>query len=221
MNARLGISHFFLATGLLAALACGGRRPPPYDVAPVLANREEVKAALRAVGGGLEARVVLQMRVDEEGRPQDVSVKRESGAPDLDDAALWVGEMMRFEPARYQGQPVSAWVEVPVTFDVVSRVISPPRLRNAEVIGAEIARDYPDLRGIARFRVQVDGVGWVSGVRDRRRSDPDVRKVARPLVDRLLFVPAFRGGEDIAAWVNIVFEFAGRNSRVYIESPKT
>ncbi len=123
---------------------------------------------MRAVGAGLETRVVLLLRVDEAGRAQDLRIVRKSGVPELDDAALWIGEMMRFEPARYQGRPVPAWVEVPVTFDVVTPVIHPPRLRNAEVVAAEIARDYPDLRGVARFRVEVDGVGWVSGVRDRR-----------------------------------------------------
>ncbi len=221
MNARLLAPSYFLAMALLAALGCGGRRPPPYDVAPVLANREEVTAAMRAVGAGLETRVVLQMRVDEEGRAQDVRIIQKSGAPELDDAALWIGEMMRFEPARYEGRPVPAWVEVPVTFSVVTRAMSPPLLRNADAVAAEIARDYPDLRGVAHFRVQVNSVGTVRQVRDRRASDLEVANVARSLIRRLDFAPAFRGGRDISAWVDLVFEFAGPESRVYLESRET
>ncbi len=221
MKTRPGSSHPLLVAALLAALGCGGHRPPPYDVPPVLANREEITSLMGAVGAGLEAQVVLQMHVDEQGRVQGVKVIRESGVADLDDAALWIGEMMRFEPAQYEGRPVPAWVQIPVTFDVVTRVAGHPRLRNGPAVAAEIARDYPELTGVARFRVQVNADGWITAVRDRDPSDPEARNVARELVGRLAFVPAYRGGRDIAAWVNIVFEFDGPESRVYIETPET
>lgn len=222
MKTRLGKSHpGFVVAALVATLGCGAHRPPAYDVPPVLANREEVTAAMRAVGGGLEAQVILQMRVDEQGRVQEVKVIRESGVADLDDAALWIGEMMRFEPAQYEGHPVAAWVQIPVTFDVVTRVAGEPRLRNAPAVAAEIARDYPDVAGVARFRVQVGADGWITAVRDRNPSDAEVRKIARELVGKLTFVPAYRGGRDVAAWVNIVFEFDGRETRVYIEGQET
>ncbi len=222
MKTRLGRSHLgFVIAALTTTWGCGTHRPPAYDVPPVLANREEVTAAMRAVGAGLEAQVVLQMRVDEQGRVQELRIIRESGVADLDDAALWIGEMMRFEPAQFEGRPVAAWVEIPVTFDVVTRVAGQPRLRNAAALAAEIARDYPDVAGVARFRVQVGAEGWITAVRDRNPSDPEVRKIARDLIGKLTFVPAYRGGRDIAAWVNIVFEFDGPATQVYIEEQET
>ncbi len=221
MKTRLGTPLPGFVVALVAALGCGGHRPPAYDIPPVLANREEITSAMRAVGAGLEAQVILQMRVDPQGRVQEVKIIRESGVADLDDAALWIGEMMRFEPAQHEGRPVAAWVQIPVTFDVVTRVAGQPRLRNAPEVAAEIARDYPDLTGVARFRVQVGAEGWITAVRDRSPSDPDVRKVARELVGRLLFVPAYRGGRDVAAWINVVFEFDGAGTRVYIEGQET
>ncbi len=129
--------------------------------------------------------------------------------------------MMRFEPAQYEGRPVVAWVQIPVTFDVVTRIAHRPRLRNGPDVAAQIARDYPELTGVARFRVRLDAGGWITAVRDRSPSDPEVRKAARRLVEKLIFVPAYRGGRNVSAWVNIVFEFDGQGSRVYIEGQET
>lgn len=221
MKTRLGSSHPAFVAAVLMALGCGGYRPPAYDVPPVLANREEITAAMRAVGAGLEARVVLRLYVDEEGRVGNAKITRRSGVAELDDAALWIGETMRFEPARYEGRPVPAWVEIPVTFDVVKRIADEPRLRNAAAVAALIARDYPDVRGVARFGVKVSIDGSIAEVRERRTSDPDVIKSARELIDQLDFLPAFRGRGEVTAWVELVFEFAGPDSRVFIESPKT
>jgi TonB family protein len=211
-----------LAASLLALPGCGKKPPPAYDAPPVLINREEITAALHAVGAGLETRVVLHVWVDEKGYVREARIARSSGVAELDDAAVWIGEQMRFKPALFQGQPVPAWVEVPVTFDVVSRVVRPPRLRNAEEVAAVIARDYPDLRGTARLRVLVGAEGWVKETRERRPYDPEVMDAARELIDRQIkFWPAYKEGRQIAVWVNLVIEFAGPNSRIYIESSET
>lgn len=203
---------------LLVCLSCSSHGPvPAYDVAPVLANREEITAALHAVGAGLEARVVLLVRVDDHGYVQEVRLARGSGDGDLDRAALWIGEQMRFRPARYKGEPVPALVEVPVVFDVVRSVVRPPRLRNAEEVAGIMIRDHGDLRGTVRFRIRVGPEGWVRVVREGRTSTPEVMSVARRLIDEVRFWPAIRGGTETADWVNLTFEFAGAESRVYIE----
>ena len=140
MSARFGLAGIPVVAVLLALPACSSKSPPPYDSPPVLANREEITAAMRAIGAGLEAKVVLQVRVDDQGFVREARVEKSSGLPELDDAAVWIGEQMRFQPARHNGKAVAALVEVPVTFDVVSQVVRSPKLKNAAV---EIAPPDP------------------------------------------------------------------------------
>jgi TonB family protein len=206
---------------LLATAGCGGKDvSPTYDVPPVLANREEITAAMSAVGAGLETRVVLQVRVDERGYVREAQVAKSSGIEDLDAAALWIGEQMRFEPAQHEGKAVSAWVQVPVTFDIVKYAVRPPRLQNAEEVVAVIARDYTDLRGTARFRVHVGSQGWARQVRDSRPYDREVMIPGRELLDdRIKFWPANREGRPVNQWVTLVIEFAAERSRIYIDEP--
>lgn len=219
MFARYG---YLAASGLVTLLmlsGCGTRRSPSYDSPPVLANREEITAAMRAVGAGLEARVVLLVRVDSKGRVEGVRVGRSSGNDELDNAAMWIGEQMRFDPARYEGAAVAALIEIPITFDVVSRVVRPVRLRNAEEIAGYVIRDHGELRGTARFRVHVGPEGWVREVKDRWPHDREVQDAARPLIEDLKFWPAYRGDSAKSSWVNLTFEFAGPATRIYLDSP--
>ncbi len=199
--------------------ACGGHNPPPYDSPPRLTNREDIEAAMRAVGAGLEARVVLLLRIDATGQVQSVRVGRSSGSADLDDAALWIGQQMRFDPARSEGEAVPALVEIPVTFDVVKHVVRPARLRNADEIAGRVVNQYGDIRGTARFRILVGTEGWVLDRQDRRPHDEAAQNAAGKLIDDLMFTPAYRGDHSVVSWVVLVFKFAGPETRVYIDAP--
>ncbi|GEM_PF-3313354 len=221
MNVRFGLSVYLVSVALLAGSACGKHTPPAYDVPPVLANRDEITEAMRAVGAGMETRVVLLVRVDEQGYVRDVSVAQSSGDRHLDDAALWIGERMRFEPAQYEGEAVPSLVRIPVTFDVVTRVFREPRLRNAESIVSAIIEDYGDIRGTAVLRVQVGPEGNVLVVRDRESSEHEALSAARRLTPGLIFFPAVSSGRETSAWVDVVFEFAGGESRVYVQRSPT
>lgn len=219
MSSRFASAAIAGAAVLCTVLACGGNPPPTYDVPPVLANRDEITEAMRAIGAGLEARVVLQVRVDSEGYVREARVLKSSGEDELDNAAVWIGEQMRFRPAQHEGRAVAALVRVPVVFDVVTNVVRPPRLRNAETVEAIIAREHPDTQGSARFRIQVGPEGWIRQIRDRRPSDPAVLPIARKLIEEhLRFQPAFKEGREIAAWVDLTVEFAGTLSRIYVDS---
>lgn len=222
MSARLCLSGLPATAVFCSILACGGNPQPVYDSPPILANREEITAAMSAVGAGLEARVVLQLRVDDRGYVQDVRVARSSGNDELDGAATWIGEQMRFEPAQYEGRAIAALVEVPITFDVVKQIVRPPRLRNARHVEAIIARDYPELRGTARFRLQIGTEGWVGKVEGRFPSDEEVVRAARDLIDdHIKFWPAYKQGRAATGRVNLTIEFAGELSRVYLEEAET
>jgi protein TonB len=60
--------------------------------------------------------VLLLVEVDENGRPSQVTLRRSSGNEILDNAALRAVRNWRFEPARSEGRPIRARVEVPVRF---------------------------------------------------------------------------------------------------------
>ncbi len=217
----MGKRYYFpgLSPVLLLALsvACGGNPPPVYDTPPTLANRDEVTDALRAVGAGLEAKVVLMLNVDKDGRVQQVRIGESSGDEGLDEAARWIGERMRFEPARHEGKAVSALVKVPVTFDVVDNVRRDARLRNSAQIVGLILEDYPDLEGTARLRVRVNDEGNVSLVKNNQGTSRDVQNAAAKLAHELDFWPAFKSFRPVDSWVNLIFEFSGTESRIVVQ----
>lgn len=79
------------------------RNPPPTY--PLVARRN-----------GEQGTVVLRVRVTRDGMPASVDIEKTSRSSHLDDAALETVRTWRFVPARQNGQPVEAWVLVPVVF---------------------------------------------------------------------------------------------------------
>jgi protein TonB len=69
---------------------------------------------------GVEGTVVLLVKVLVDGRPGEVRVKRSSGDPLLDEAAVTAIRGWVFLPAMRGPKPVEAWVEVPVKFELTA-----------------------------------------------------------------------------------------------------
>ncbi|MDR3406119.1 MAG: TonB family protein [Chthoniobacter sp.] len=67
---------------------------------------------------GQQGRVLLEVQVSADGRAAGVSVKRSSGFPVLDNAAVQGVQRWTFEPARVAGVPVASRAEVPVSFSL-------------------------------------------------------------------------------------------------------
>lgn len=67
---------------------------------------------------GEQGKVLLRVRVSADGAPENVDVKHSSGFPRLDQAALDAVSRWRFVPARRGAEAVSAWVLVPITFNL-------------------------------------------------------------------------------------------------------
>lgn len=65
-----------------------------------------------------QGEVILRVKVGSDGRVQDVSIRRSSGFPSLDQAALTAVRRWRFEPARASGVAIASEVEVPVRFQL-------------------------------------------------------------------------------------------------------
>ncbi len=216
----MGVRYRFLCLPLaLVALLCVACRhpPPPYDVPPVLVNRDEVAEVLRRAETSVDAVVILRIMVNEQGDVVDVRVASGSGDPVLDDWAVRVGRRMRFEPAIYQNRAVRAVVEMPVTFEWAPPATRGPALENAELVARTMAREHGDLRGEAQLRLWVDCEGSVGEIEPVRASGVAVREAARALAGELRFAPALSGDTPTAAWVVVSFEFDGERSRVYVE----
>ena len=64
----------------------------------------------------LSGTAVLMVQIDARGRPSSIALRRSSGHAVLDAAALRAVRAWRFEPAKRDGQPVDACLEIPVRF---------------------------------------------------------------------------------------------------------
>lgn len=67
---------------------------------------------------GEQGRVVLRVRVNVGGRPDEVRLFRSSGYERLDHAALEAVSSWRFVPARRGEDTIAAWVLVPIAFNL-------------------------------------------------------------------------------------------------------
>lgn len=65
---------------------------------------------------GVEGRVTVRVEVLSNGRPGKMWLKQSSGSGILDQDAQAQLKQWRFTPARRNGQPVTAWIDVPVQF---------------------------------------------------------------------------------------------------------
>jgi len=94
----------------------------PYDVPPVLGNREEITQVLQDAyptdlrDAGIGGRVELWIYIDEQGEVVNPQVKTPSGHPALDKAAIGVVRRMEFTPARNRDQARGVWISQWVTF---------------------------------------------------------------------------------------------------------
>jgi TonB family protein len=96
----------------------------PYDVMPELANRAVVGEALmsnyptKLRDAGIGGRVLVWVRVDEDGKVGKAIVSKGSGRAELDAAALEVAKAMEFKPAKYKNREVPVWIQLPIAFQV-------------------------------------------------------------------------------------------------------
>jgi TonB family protein len=95
---------------------------PPAPEAARLVNSREVSLELARSyppllrDAGIGGTAVVFVYVDERGRVQRMQLASTSGYDALDEAALKVAAIMRFEPRVVDGRAVAAWQEVPVVF---------------------------------------------------------------------------------------------------------
>ncbi|HKK93722.1 MAG TPA: TonB family protein [Longimicrobiales bacterium] len=95
---------------------------PGWDVegsgaAPVLLNADEVIASLerRVPPEARPATATVRLRVTREGAADRACISQGSGHIEFDRAVLLVALMLRFRPARLEGEPRTVLVEVPIS----------------------------------------------------------------------------------------------------------
>ena len=67
-----------------------------------------------------EGKVMLRVHVRRDGSPEGIQIKRSSGSARLDEAAKAAVSRWRFIPARRGSEAVTAWVVVPIIFNLES-----------------------------------------------------------------------------------------------------
>ncbi len=87
---------------------------PIYSAAYLNNNPPAYPAAARR--RGIEGTVVIRAEIHDNGRCHHVAIRKSSGHPLLDKAALDAVRDWRFVPARRGSRIVTAWVDVPITF---------------------------------------------------------------------------------------------------------
>ena len=96
----------------------------PMTVSPEILNRNEVQQALIRLypsilrDAGIGGRVVVWFYMSETGQVLDSRISESSGQVALDEAALRVADVFQFTPAMNRGEPVSVWIQLPITFAV-------------------------------------------------------------------------------------------------------
>lgn len=94
----------------------------PFTVAPEITNRDEVIAALERSyppllrDAGVEGAARVYFLILDDGTVADVRLDQSTGHAALDQAALTVARVYRFNPALNRDEPVPVWVSFPITF---------------------------------------------------------------------------------------------------------
>ncbi|MGE5147266.1 MAG: TonB family protein [Candidatus Eiseniibacteriota bacterium] len=100
------------------ASAAGGVLPTVLTTARFRAPPAPPVYPKRAVAMAQEGVVLVRALIDTEGNAREIKLWRSSGFALLDEAALHAVRGWAFEPARSAGRAVTAWVEIPVNFQL-------------------------------------------------------------------------------------------------------
>lgn len=98
------------------SLADSAMAAPVDPSIPVVLKRVEPVYPPKARRDGVQGTVVIKVLVDEKGQPAEVRVVKSVAG--LDNAAVAAVARWTFTPAKKDGQPIAAWVMVPVKFEL-------------------------------------------------------------------------------------------------------
>ena len=88
------------------------------DQRPSVVKNARVEYPRKARRLGLSGRVLVQLVVDTEGRPQSCKIRSAEPAGHFEEAALSAARAMRFIPGKIRGHPVNTVVLIPFNFSL-------------------------------------------------------------------------------------------------------
>lgn len=91
------------------------------DSDPVIVGKASAPYPTAALRDGDEGTVMLRVTVAPDGSPSGIAIAHGSGSRDLDRAAMSAVRQWRVRPAMRNGQPVTATVQIPVSYRLGER----------------------------------------------------------------------------------------------------
>jgi len=90
----------------------------PLTTPPAQVHLEQPDYPAEAQKAGIEGTAIIQALIDKEGTVLKATVKKSSGEPILDDAALKAAYKCKYSPGLQDDNPVAVWVAYTVTFSL-------------------------------------------------------------------------------------------------------
>jgi TonB family protein len=229
---------------VVTSMPGGGVVLTPFTQAPRLLNGDEIRAAMEShyppllKDAGVVGQALVYMFIDTTGTVTDVRIDKTSGHQALDDAALRVAGLFRFDPARNSDRKVEAWVALPLSFgkpdgpaptraeadpidprkgpSFTPFTVAPSILNREEVIKA-MEREYPaelrsaGLGGTVRIYFFIDEDGAVARtILDRSSGEPGIDEAAMKVAQVYRFSPALNKDQKVPVWVSFPITFQVR-----------
>jgi TonB family protein len=217
------------------------RLQPPQGTpgAPQLLNRDEVSAAVSqnypasVRASGIGGRVHIKVQLDENGNVTHAAVAASSGVRELDESALAVARVMRFQqPANRTTQSV----EVPVDFRpadprpaapaIAQPTVAitegpsftpftvPPKLVNSQAVQQGVIANYPPvlreagIGGTVTLWFFIDETGRITKLQMKKSSGHQaLDEAALRVADLMQFSPALNREERVKVWVDMPIVF--------------
>lgn len=184
------------------------------SAAPVIVNQHEILQARRdeyrttgMMEQGVADTTLVQLLVDTLGEVEDVKVGVSSENETLDQAAMRVARVHRFEPARNRGRAVAVWVSLSISFEprlcdfppMPDTVFMMERLNAEGRRGETTVSLLVDERGVVREARVETGSGW-------DRFDQAALRAAR----RTRYHPGLVRCEPAEMWTTMMYGFGNR-----------
>jgi TonB family protein len=149
--------------------------------------------------------LVLTLKVDKTGRPQDVDFIVTGIEKCLSKAATAAVKQYRFEPAQKDGRPISASIALRFALDSSVPTDSPPFLiRSAE---PEFPFHGIGIHAFVRITMKIDRDGIPHNLRIVSTTDPRFNANAMTAASKYLFWPAEKNGQPVAVELSIDIRF--------------
>ena len=181
------------------------------SAAPVIVNQQEIVQArrneYRATGmmeQGVADTTVVELLVDMLGEVEDVKVAVSSGNDTVDQAALRVARVHRFEPARNRGNAVPVWVSLSISFEP-GLCDTAPRPRRIEF--PPNPADFRGVRDEVTVALLIDLEGLVREAKIETSSgSPDFDRAVLGAARKWRYTPGTLDCEPAEKWMTQKFD---------------